>query len=91
MPRPFTDIALSKANTPIKNGTVVVSTTPKGRSDKLDTHVSNNPTISNIQSKYGNRFYNGIFVTSLNANTVLTAAEYSNLGTYNSNTVYYVV
>lgn len=91
MPRPFTDIALSKSGSPIKNGTCVTSTTVRGRTDKLNTHVSNTPTISDIQSKYGNRFYNGVFVTSLNANTVLTASEYSNLGTYNSNTVYYVV
>lgn len=91
MPRPFTDITLSKPNTPIKNGTCVTSTTVKGRTDKLNTHVSNTPVIADIQSKYGNRFYNGIFVTSLNANTVLTAAQYANLGTYDPNTVYYVV
>lgn len=91
MPRPFTDITLAISNNPIKNGTAVLSTTATGRTDVLNTYVSNQPSIADIQSKYGNRFYNGIFVTSSSAPVQLSAAEYVNLGTYDPNTVYYVV
>jgi len=65
MPRPFTDISTSKSANPIKNGSVVLSTTPRGYYLTSNTEVKNTPTISNIQSKYGNRFYNGILITQL--------------------------
>lgn len=62
MPRPFTDITNSKNDQPIKNGSSVTSTTTRGFSSVLNTFVQNYPTISDIQSKYGNRYYNGILV-----------------------------
>ena len=46
----------------IKNGTTIVTTTITGKYSKLDTDVKNTPTITDIEAKYDNRFYNGIFV-----------------------------
>lgn len=65
MARPFTDITKSKNGEPIKNGTMITSTTFTGRYNTNNTYVKNTPAISAIQNKYGNRFYNGIFVTTL--------------------------
>ena len=65
MARPYTDIAKIKSANEIKNGTLVVSTTRTGKYKTNDTTVSNTPTISTIQAKYGNRFYNGIFVQTV--------------------------
>jgi len=71
MPRPFTDIAKCKSAEPIKNGTLVVSTTPTGRYQTNNSYVSNTPTITNIQSKYGYRFYSGIFVQLVDGQIVI--------------------
>lgn len=60
--RPYTDITLAKANKPIKNGSGIVGVGFTADYDTLDTNVSVNPTILTIQSKYGNRFYNGNMV-----------------------------
>jgi hypothetical protein len=65
MARPFTDISTSKSANPIKNGSSVLSATARGYYLTLNTDVKNTPTISDIQSKYGNRFYNGILITQL--------------------------
>ena len=46
----------------IKNGTTVVATTVAGEYSTIDTYAKNSPTINDIQAKYDNRFYNGIFV-----------------------------
>ena len=46
----------------IKNGTTVVATTVTGEYSTIDTYAKNSPTINDIQAKYDNRFYNGIFV-----------------------------
>jgi hypothetical protein len=62
MSRPFTDITKSISANPIKNGTIVVSTTSTGRYNTNNNTVSNTPTIESIDDKYGYRFYNGIFV-----------------------------
>lgn len=62
MPRPFTDISKSISANPIKNGSAVLSATARGYYSRLNTDVKNTPVISDIASKYGNRFYNGIFV-----------------------------
>ena len=59
------DIVKSKSGEPIKNGTIVVSTTRTGENSKIDTYVVNTPAIATIQDKYDNRFYNGIFVNVL--------------------------
>lgn len=49
---------------PIKNGSAVVGCKTTGFSDKdiLNTNVINTPTITDIEAKFDNRFYNGIFV-----------------------------
>lgn len=49
---------------PIKNGSAIVGCKPTGFSDKdvLNTNVINTPTITDIEDKFDNRFYNGIFV-----------------------------
>jgi hypothetical protein len=47
----------------IKNGTTVVTTTVAGEYSTIDTYAKNSPTINDIQAKYDNRFYNGIFVS----------------------------
>lgn len=62
MPRPFTDITTAIPSNPIKNGSVVEGVTFAGSESTLDTYVKHTPTISDIQQKYGNRFYNGFFV-----------------------------
>ena len=65
MARPFTDITKSKSSEPVKNGTIVVSTLKTGSYKTNDSYVLNTPTIETIESKYGYRFYNGIFVTTI--------------------------
>jgi hypothetical protein len=65
MPRPFTDIQAAISGIQIKNGSCVTSTTFTGAFKTLDTYVKNVPTIEDIKQKYGNRFYNGIFVSVL--------------------------
>jgi len=63
MSRPFTDITTAIDENPIKNGSMIVSSTFRGQYGLNDTYVKNTPIISDIQNKYGNRFYNGIFVS----------------------------
>ena len=55
----------------IKNGTTVVTTTVTGEYSTIDTYVKNTPTINNIEAKYDNRFYNGIFVELVGNQTVV--------------------
>lgn len=52
------DIVKALSGNEIKNGTTVVSTKPTGptSNDKLNTYVSNKPTIANIEAKYDARF-----------------------------------
>jgi hypothetical protein len=71
MSRPFTDIAKSISANPIKNGTLVTSTTFTGEYSVNNNCVKNTPAISSIQSKYGNRFYNGIFVQLVGDQTLV--------------------
>jgi hypothetical protein len=71
MARPFTDIAKSISANPIKNGTLVTSTTFTGEYSLNNNCVKNTPIISDIASKYGNRFYNGIFVELVGTQTVV--------------------
>ena len=64
MSRPFTDIKTINNTRPINNKTAVCSTTVTGYSSKhiVRPNFPVNLTIANIQEKFGNRFYNGIFV-----------------------------
>jgi hypothetical protein len=50
------DIQAAVSGVVVKNGTVVVGTTFTGEYSTLDTVVKNNPTISDIENKYDNRF-----------------------------------
>ncbi len=70
MSRPFTDITTSTNNS-IKNGSVVTSCTFRGKYNTLHTYVQNYPIITDIQTKYGNKFYNGIFVELIGNQTVV--------------------
>jgi uncharacterized protein YaaQ len=75
--RPFTDITTSISANAIKNGTALVSTGGfiKGTTTSLfykayDKYVNNTPAIATIQSQYGNRFYNGLFVNGVDNGTI---------------------
>jgi len=59
------DINKAISGNSIKNGTTVVTTTFTGQNSKLNTYVKNTPTITDIEAKYDNRFYNGIFVKTI--------------------------
>ncbi len=65
MSRPFTDIQSAISGNEVKNGTILTSTTFTGKYNTLDTYVKNYPIINDIDNKYGNKFYNGIFVNVL--------------------------
>jgi hypothetical protein len=69
--RPFTDITSCISENPVKNGSAVVSTTFTGQYNTLDTYVKNIPTIETIHNKYGNRFYNGVFVQLTSDQTII--------------------
>lgn len=71
MSRPYTDIATIDNSKPIKNGSAIVSTTVTGEYNTLDTVVKNVPDINTIYNKYGNRFYNGIFVELIGSQSVI--------------------
>lgn len=62
MSRPFTDVRLAIPDAVIKNGSAVVSATSTGKYQTLNTYTKNTPIITDIDDKYGNRFYNGILV-----------------------------
>jgi hypothetical protein len=65
------DISKAISANQIKNGTTVVTTTVTGEYSTIDTYVKNTPTISDIETKYDNRFYNGIFVQLVGDQTVI--------------------
>lgn len=50
------DIDLAIDTNPIKNGSLVYGCSKTGIFQTKDTYVSNKPTITEIQSKYDNRF-----------------------------------
>lgn len=59
------------SNNPIKNGSVVISTTVTGKYNTYNYYVTNTPNIENIETKYSNQFYNGIFVQLVGNQTVI--------------------
>ena len=65
MARPFTDIQAAVSGNPVKNGTLITSTTFTARYSKSDTYVKQYPTIATIDDKYGYKFSNGISVIVL--------------------------
>ena len=73
MSRPFTDIAVINSDQPIKNGTIIGLSTPNGLCSKYNLYSKSSPTISEIYNKYGNKFYNGIFVQLTGGATIVGA------------------
>jgi hypothetical protein len=65
------DIQAAISGDPVKNGTLVTTTTFTGYYSKSDLYVKNSPTISDLQNKYDERFYNGIFVNIVADQTVI--------------------
>jgi len=65
MARPFTDIQAAVSGNPVKNGTLITSTTFTGEYSQSDTYVKQYPTIATIHDKYGYKFSNGISVIVL--------------------------
>lgn len=64
--RPFTDITNAKTSTTtIRNGLAVVTCSRTGAHSVLSTYEQNTPTITTIDDKYGNRFYNGLFINGV--------------------------
>lgn len=73
--RPFTDISYAVSGADVKNGTVVTTTTFTGEYSTNNYYVKNKPTINDIDDKYGNRFYNGIFVYATPSGAILGAGS----------------
>jgi hypothetical protein len=65
------DITKAISANAIKNGTGIVSYTRTGEYSVLNTNVKNTPTIGEIEDKYDNRFYNGIFVELFGGQTLI--------------------
>jgi hypothetical protein len=65
------DISKAVSANPIKNGTAIVTCNELGDTQLLNTYVNNTPTIGDIEDKYDNRFYNGIFVQLVGNQTVI--------------------
>jgi hypothetical protein len=65
------DIVKAVSANPIKNGTAIVACNKLGDTQLLNTYVNNTPTIGDIEDKYDNRFYNGIFVQLVDNQTVV--------------------
>lgn len=65
------DIIKSKSANPIKNGTLLVSCSRTGQYSLSNLFVRNTPTITDIENKYDNRFYNGIFVQLTGGQTII--------------------
>lgn len=65
------DITKAVSANPIKNGTAIVTCNELGNVQGINTYVSNQPTIGDIEAKYDNRFYNGIFVQLVDNQTVV--------------------
>jgi len=59
------DISVAISGNLIKNGTSIVTCNELGDTQLINTYVNNKPTITDIEAKYDNRFYNGIFVQLL--------------------------
>jgi hypothetical protein len=50
------DIQNAVSGEVIKNGTLLISCTRTGEYSTIDTYVKNTPTITDIESKFDNRF-----------------------------------
>jgi len=50
------DIQAAVSGVEIKNGTILVSCTNTGEYSTINSYVSNTPALSDIESKYDNKF-----------------------------------
>jgi hypothetical protein len=73
MSRPYTDIVRIDNTKGINNKTAVCSTLPTGKSSTrvIRPNFPGDLTIENVQQKFGNRFYNGIFVQLAGGQTII--------------------
>ena len=69
--RPFTDIQAAISGNPVKNGTLITGAQLTGQYSLNNNYVQEYPTIAIIDNKYGDRFYNGIFVELVGSQTVV--------------------
>ena len=65
------DIAEAISANDIKNGTIVVTTTKTGQNSKIDTYVKNTPTITDIESKYDERFDDPSYYYGIGSATIV--------------------
>jgi hypothetical protein len=70
------DIQAAISGNPVKNGTLIVGCYRTGfptlpTTIVYDEYVQNYPTITDLEAKYDNRFYNGIFVQLVGDQTVI--------------------
>lgn len=65
------DIQAAKNTQPVKNGTLITTTTFTGFYSKRDTYVSNSPTIADIQSKFDDRFDDPSYYYGIGASGIL--------------------
>lgn len=65
------DINKAISSNPIKNGSLITSTSFTGKYKTQDNYVKNTPAINTIEAKYDNRFYNGIFMQLVGGQTVV--------------------
>jgi hypothetical protein len=65
------DITKAISANPLKNGTALVSCTITGEYSALNTYVQNTPTITDIQSKYDERFDDPAYYYGIGNETVV--------------------
>lgn len=65
------DISEVISANPIKNGSVVTSSTVTGRYLTYDRFVNNNPSITTIENKYNGRFSGGLLVRLVTNQTIV--------------------
>lgn len=65
------DVTVCVSGQPLKHGTLIASATFTGEYSVNNTYVKNTPTIGDIEDKYDNRFYNGIFVNIVSSSGII--------------------
>ena len=65
------DISEVISANPIKNGSVVTSSTVTGRYLTYNRFVNNNPSINDIENKYDDRFIDGLLIRFATNQTIV--------------------
>ena len=65
------DITKAISTNPIKNGTLLVSCSRTGEHGLSNNYVKNTPTITDIQSKYDNRFDDPSYYYGIGNSTIV--------------------